>query len=157
MSKGKPSSKIDGLFVPLLIEIQDAPAWRATGHGARSLYMALRRHYNSTIENNGKIYLPQRVAQKELGSSGRTEIVRWFRELQFYGFIVMTSAGYLGVNGHGRAPCWRLTELPCKGEPATKDYLAWAGAKFADPKKSPVQKPGPSRSRNQDQGTKILQ
>jgi hypothetical protein len=39
------------------------------------------------------------------------EIARWFRELQFYGFIVMTKGGSLGVEGKGKAPHWRLTEL----------------------------------------------
>jgi hypothetical protein len=153
----KNSSKIDGLFVPLLFEIQDAPAWIATAHGARSLYMALRRRYNGTTSNNGKIYLPQRIAQKELGSHGN-QITRWFRELQHYGFIVMTSAGHLGVRGHGRAPCWRLTELPCNGEPPTKDFLAWAGPRFANRKsETPSSKSGTSRPAKAVQGKRVLQ
>jgi len=120
-------------FVKLMIEIIDAPAWRAMSHGAKSLYIALRRRYNAIIDNNGKIYLPQRVAQKELRSK-RDQIARWFRELQHYGFIVMVSPGYLGLNGHGRAARWRLTELSCNKEQPTKNFLAWNGVAFGERK-----------------------
>ena len=68
----------------LLIEVLDAPAWRALSHGAKVLYIALRRRYHATIDNNG-IYLPQRTAEKELHSH-RDQIARWFRELEHYGF-----------------------------------------------------------------------
>jgi hypothetical protein len=56
-------------------------------HGARSLYVALKRRYSSNRKNNGRIYLSIRAARKELGS-GSSQIIRWFRELQHYGFIV---------------------------------------------------------------------
>ena len=150
----KNSAHANGrLFVMLMFEIVDAEAWRALSHGAQALYIALRRRYNATTDNNGKIYLPQRVAEKELRSK-RDQIVRWFRELQHYGFIVLTSAGYLGARGRGRAPSWRLTELPCNGEPATEDFLLWNGAPFANEKnRIPVPKTGPLRSRKRDQGT----
>jgi hypothetical protein len=125
----KKSAYSNGPFVMLSIEVLDAPAWRAISHGAQALYIALRHRYNATINNNGKIYLSQRIAQKEINSH-RDQIARWFRELQHYGFIVMTSEEHLGVHGFGRAPCWRLTELPSKSEPATKDFLAWNGVQF---------------------------
>jgi hypothetical protein len=117
----------------LFIEVLDAPAWRALSHGAKALYIALRRRYNATIDNNGKIYLPQRTAQRELDSH-RDQIARWFRELNHYGFIVLTSAGRLGVRGHGRAPRWQLTELPYNDDPATKNFLAWNGVPFGSQK-----------------------
>jgi hypothetical protein len=79
-------------------------------HGARSLYVALKRRYSSNRKNNGRIYLSIRAARKELGS-GSSQIIRWFRELQHYGFIVMMSPGCLGLDGKGKAPCWRLTEV----------------------------------------------
>ncbi len=81
--------------MPLYIDTMNTPAWQAMSHGAQMLYVALkRRHYN----NNGRIFLSQRKAAKEL-KSHHNEIARWFRELQHYGFIVMTNAGYLGVEG----------------------------------------------------------
>ena len=129
MKQKKNSAHNNGPFVMLFIELLDAPAWRALSHGAKVLYIALRRRYNATIDNNGKIYLPQRTAEKELHSH-RDQIARWFRELEHYGFVVLTSKGHLGVHGLGRAPCWRLTELPYKNE----DFLAWNGVPFGSQK-----------------------
>ena len=73
--------------------------------------------------------MSSREARKVLGS-GLEEIGNWFRELQFYGFIVMTRGGCLGVEGKGRSPHWRLTEVGYMNEQPTKDYLRWRGEKF---------------------------
>jgi hypothetical protein len=124
-------------FVPLLIDTLDQPAWRAMSHGAQVLYIALRRRYSLNSHNNGRIFLSQRMAATELRSHHK-EIGRWFRELQLYGFIVMSSPGCLGVNGKGRAPSWRLTELGCMKELPTRDYAYWNGTLFDPPKHRPV-------------------
>jgi hypothetical protein len=105
-------------------------------HGARSLYVALRRRYSLHLRNNGRVYLSQRVAAEEIGSH-HNEIARWFRELQFYGFIVMTKGGSLGLFGHGKAPHWRLTELGYMNELPTRDFDRWTGQKFTDRKAKP--------------------
>jgi len=42
-------------FVPLLIATLDAPAWRAMSHGARGLFVALKRRYNHNNHNNGRM------------------------------------------------------------------------------------------------------
>jgi hypothetical protein len=118
-----------GPFVPLLRATLDSAAWRAMSHGSRSLYVALKRRYNSDFRNNGRIYLSIRDASKEIGS-GTEEIVRWYRELQHYGFIEMTVPGYLGVEGKGRAPHWRLTEVGYMKDPPTQDFMKWDGTKF---------------------------
>jgi hypothetical protein len=99
----------------------------------RSLYVALRRRYSLTSHNNGWIYLSQRDAEDEIGSH-RDYVGRWFRELQHYGFIVMTSEGSLGVDGKGKAPHWRLTELGCRRDQPTRDFLRWKGDVFAQGK-----------------------
>jgi hypothetical protein len=125
-------------FVMVTNQVLDSAAWRAMSHGARSLYVALKRRYWPNHNNNGRIYLSQRQAIKELGS-GMTEIVRWFRELQHYGFIVMMTPGCLGVNGKGKSPRWRLTEVAymrgtsSKGmeDMPTKDFLKWDGVHFS--------------------------
>jgi hypothetical protein len=125
-------------FVMVTKEVLDAPAWRAMSHGARSLYVSLKRRYSHNFKNNGRIYLSQRAARKEMGS-GSSQIVRWFRELQYYGFIAMTEPGCLGVNGKGRAPHWRLTEVAymrgtsSKGseDMPTRDFLRWNGVRFS--------------------------
>jgi hypothetical protein len=118
-------------FVALIKETLDAPAWRAMSHGARSLYTALKRRYNSTMHNNGRLYISQRIAAQEIGSSFE-QIARWFRELQYFGFIVQTKGGSLGVDGKGKAPHWRLTEVGYMRDPPTRDFMKWGGVPFED-------------------------
>jgi hypothetical protein len=143
----QPRQKIDGNFTPMLHGTMDTPAWRALSHGAKVLYLALKRRSNQTLDNNGRVYLAQRTAKRELGS-GREQIARWFRELEHFGLIVMVAPGNLGVNGKGRAPRWRLTELPYGGEPPTRDFARWDGAPYRAPKnRIPAPKPGPLRPR----------
>lgn len=117
-------------FVPLLKDTLDSPAWRAMSHGARVLYIALRRRYNMQAHNNGRLYLSQRKAVEEIGSS-TNQVTRWYRELQHYGFIVMTTPGGLGVYGKGKAPCWRLTEIGFMKDPPTRDFERWNGVRFS--------------------------
>jgi hypothetical protein len=121
-------------FVPLLKDTLDSPAWKATSMGARILYIALKRRYNLQSQNNGRLYLANRKAAAEIRSSPN-QIVRWFRELQYYGFIVMQTPGGLGVYGKGRAPCWRLTEVGYMKEPPTRDFERWNGVRFGQRKK----------------------
>jgi hypothetical protein len=125
-------------FVMVTNQVLDAPAWRAMSHGARSLYIALKRRYWPNKKNNGRIYLSVRDAAEELGS-GRTQIIRWFRELRYYGFIVMMNAGCLGLDGKGKAPHWRLTEVsymrgtssPGTEDMPTMDFVKWNGVRFS--------------------------
>ena len=130
-------------FLPLFNETLDAPATKALSHGAFRLYAVLKREFNPYCaeRKNGLIYLSLRQAEEETGSH-RDYIARWYRELQFYGFIVMTQQGCLGTDGKGKAPKWRLTELRYMGEPPTKDFLRWNGVKFSDREK---QNPDPQK------------
>jgi hypothetical protein len=132
MSRRKDKGRLPP-FVPLFTSTLDAPAWKALSHGARSLYIALKRRYNRDDHNNGRIYLSQRDAAEEIGSH-HNEIARWYRELRHYGFIVMHSPGSLGVEGKGKAPHWRLTEIGYMHEPPTRDFARWNGQKFTDRK-----------------------
>jgi hypothetical protein len=128
-------------FVPLLLDTLKTPAWKATSHGARSLYVALKSRYRSDIHNNGRVYLAQRKAADEIGSKTE-QVTRWFRELQHFGFIVMTEPGYLGVDGEGQAPRWRLTEIGYMKDPPTRDFLHWKGEPFVEKKQNPVPEKG---------------
>ena len=103
-------------------------------HGAQALYIALKRRYNMQAHNNGRLYLSHRMAAEEIRSSSN-QITRWFRELQYYGFIVMMSRGYLGIYGKGQAPRWRLTEVGYMKEPPTRDFIRWNGVQFSEKKK----------------------
>ena len=121
-------------FVPLLISTLDTPAWRAMSHGSKSLYVALKRRVQN---GRNRAYISYRTAERELRSS-RRKIGEWFRELQHYGFIVLAVPGSLGVEGKGKSPHWRLTELGQVGrasadgmfEPPTNDFLRWNGTRF---------------------------
>lgn len=123
-------------FVPLLLDTLQTPAWRTMSHGARSLYVALRSRVfiKDSSNNNGRTFLSVRAACAEIGSS-HEQVTRWFHELQHFGFIVQTSAGCLGADGHGKAPHWRLTELGTRGgdgksELPTRDFTKWGGERF---------------------------
>jgi hypothetical protein len=132
-------------FVPLLIDTLDSPAWRALSHGAKALYVCLRRRYSPNNHNNGRIYLSHRMARKEL-RSGHVQIARWYRELMHYGFIEMMAPGHLGIEGKGTAPRWRLTELGYMKELATQEFQTWDGRLFGKPR--PVPPPPKIKSRD---------
>ena len=69
---------------------------------------------------------------------------------QHYGFGVITSGACLGVDGKGKAPHWRLTEVGYMADPPTRDFLRWDGVIFQEAKNKtlyeksghPVRKPG---------------
>jgi hypothetical protein len=112
-------------------------AWKAASFGARSLFMALKTYYSSGFQNNGYIFLSKRRAEDEFGLT-HSMITRWYRELQHFGFIVLTQGPCLGVEGKGKAAKWRLTDEPYKGDPATNDFLKWDGVLFEpDEKQNP--------------------
>jgi hypothetical protein len=133
MSRHKDKGRIEGPFVPMLIPTMESAAWKAMSPYARVVYYALKTRYGHKIRNNGRIYLSTRDGAEETGFHKDT-IVRSLRELQHYGFIVMTEPGCLGVNGRGKAPHWRLTELGYMHEPPTKDFLKWDGELFYEQK-----------------------
>jgi hypothetical protein len=121
-------------FVPVLKDTVKTPAWKALSHGARSLYVTLKAKYNNKLQN--AVYVSTRDAEEELGQySTRRNVMRWFRELQHYGFIVMVSAAHHGVNGQGKAPHWRLTEEWYLGKAPTRDFLSWDGIPFTEKRK----------------------
>src|SRR6478672_925642 len=126
--------KIDGQFVPLLHATLDCAAWKVASHGAMSLYVALKRRHP---RERNTAFVSYRTAQKELTASP-SKIREWFAELEHYGFIVLHRHGNLGVDGKGKAPHWRLTELGNTSRASadgvldspTRDYLRWDGVLF---------------------------
>ena len=121
-------------FVPLLTSTLDSPAWKALPHGAKALYVALKRRVPKD-RNQG--FISYRQARAEIRSSPR-KIGEWFGALQHYGFIALARHGTLGLDGKGKAPQWQLTELGATSkaaanglpEPPTRDFLKWDGTKF---------------------------
>jgi hypothetical protein len=84
------------------------PAWLAMSNNAKVLYIALKSH---APKDHNIAFLSRRNARREIGSGSNRAIDEWFDELQHYGFIVLHKHGCLGVEGEGKAPHWRLTEL----------------------------------------------
>ncbi len=144
-------------FVPLLVGTIDSPAWRAMSHGARNLYVCLRRRFRS--EGRNQVYVSYRKAAAELRSSHK-KISEWFAELRHFGFIVLAKQGCLGVDGAGQSSRWRLTECGTTRkasptdlfEPPTKDFLKWDGTPFDQKPFRPTVLPGaspfPSKKQN---------
>jgi|SRR5665811_1712466 len=137
MGSNRNKDNIDGQYVAVLYRVLDSPAWLAMSHGARLLYISLRRR---KPRQRNIVFLSYRDAQAEL-RSGPNKIAEWFRELQYYGFIVLKELGCLGVDGKGKSPHWRLTEAGTTSktspnglpEPPTRDYLQWNGIPWKRP------------------------
>ena len=137
MAKRTPKGRL-APFVPLLKDTLDSQAWRHTSFGARWLYVALKRR---VPPQRNLAYLSHRNAAKDLGVSYRY-MAQWFRELEHYGFIELERHGSLGVDGKGKAPRWRLTELGATSkasagglfEPPTNDFHKWDGVLFERPR-----------------------
>jgi hypothetical protein len=133
-SRRLAKGRISGPFVPLLKATMKTEPWKMLSHGARSLYAILKWRYNSITQN--AVFASTRDAEKELGQhSTRPNVMRWFRELEHYGFIRMVSPAHHGVNGHGKAPHWRLTEEGYLGKEPTRDFLRWDGTPFTEKRK----------------------
>ena len=133
MKHRRDKGRIEGPFVPRLIDTGATAAWRAMSPYARVVYMALKSRYSIKARNNGRIYLSARDGAEETGFDMKT-VARALRELKHYGFILMTEAGCLGVDGKGKAPHWRLTEVGYMTDPPTKDFLKWDGELFHEQK-----------------------
>jgi hypothetical protein len=131
MSRKKQNDRLPP-FVPLFRETLKTPAYRQLSFGARALFTAMRMR---CVKNNGHVYLSQRDVGEELGHKDRNDIANWFRELTHYGFIVQTEAASLGVDGKGKAPHWRITDMPTRNgsgqlDAATSNFLHWDGVLF---------------------------
>jgi hypothetical protein len=120
--KKQKANKLKKPFAPMYIETITSPAWRSLPHGARSLYLLIKRFYKR--KHQGPVYLSVRFAAKELDAS-RNTVADWLSALAIYGFVVKTERGSLGLDGKGKAALYRLTDEPFKGKPPTRDFLRW--------------------------------
>ena len=78
-------------FIKLEREILGTDAWLAIARsGALALLVDIWGRYNG--RNNGQISYSQREAEHRFGCGARRAI-RWFRELQEAGFIVVMQSG----------------------------------------------------------------
>ena len=71
--------KIEGRYLTLQHSVMDRPAWIALSHGARSLFLALKKR----LPGGNKSYLSTREAARELKPTSKFR--EWFAELKHYG------------------------------------------------------------------------
>jgi len=128
---GKQRKKhFPGPFVGLIKATIETPAWRAMSFGARLLYVEYRSEMRNDAKDNGKRWFSCRDAAKALGTKSTRSVVRWFAELEHYGFIVKTGEGFLGANGYGIGARYRLTDYHYGTNPPTRDFEKWDGTPF---------------------------
>jgi hypothetical protein len=140
MSKRRKRRNRIGPYVPVIKAIMKAPAWRAMSPGARLLWIELRGWLRNDWSNNGRLFLSCRDAAEALGTKSTRSAVRWYQELEHYGFLRKTSEGFLGSDGHGIAAHYRFTDLLHGTHPATRDYEKWDGELFVYMPHRPVRK-----------------
>jgi hypothetical protein len=126
----KRKRRIDGPFVALPKAIMARPAWRAMSLGGRLLWIELRGWLRNDGLNNGKVHLACRKAAEAIGTKSMNSVVRWYAELEHYGFLRKTSEGFLGSDGYGIAAKYRFTDLAHGTHPPTRDYEKWTGELF---------------------------
>jgi len=92
----RKSKRRSAPFVQFLKDTAKTEAWKALSHGARSLYLVLKWRYHTQLQNS--VYLSSRNAEQQLGAvSDRKKVLRWFHELEHYGFIVLVSPAHHGA------------------------------------------------------------
>lgn len=130
MSKVKDRGKgriSEGKWTKVHLNMLKCPAWKALSTAAQALYPHIALEWNGPqANNNGDISISVRQAADRLGVS-RNTAAKAFHDLQAKGFIVMTSAGALGVEGHAKCPTFELTDHPPKGGHSVpkKLYRSW--------------------------------
>lgn len=122
--KGKKKRKLspEDYFIQIYKTFLDEPAWLALSCGARCLYILLKSYFNG--RNNGKLFFSVRLAAQRVGCSP-SSAHKWFKELEEKGFVRKATPGSLGIDGHGLATCWILTELGYMGIQPTCDFKNW--------------------------------
>ncbi len=123
----KGRSNREARHVRLYHWLMDTPAWASLDCVARCVYVELARRYGGEDATgkgcNGHIPCSLLELAKALHVSKATAM-RALDKLEVRGFIVMTKQGAFNVKMRHSTE-WRLTEFPCAGELATKDFARW--------------------------------
>ena len=128
MGRDKRNEKRGEHFAALTRMMMESDAWRALSPSAQALYPWVKLEWHGPkANNNGKLQLSVRQAAERMGCTINTA-ARAFHALQAKGFLVVTTAGCLGLDGHGRSTSFELTEVPLAGgvgNSGRRLYLAW--------------------------------
>ena len=128
MGRDKRNEKRGEHFTKMIRTTMEEPAWRALSPTAQALYPWLRLEWKGPeANNNGKIRMSVRQAADRLGV-WPDAASRAFHDLQAKGFIVMTEAARLGVEGAAKSPAYEITEIKLPhgdGNDGRKLYRQW--------------------------------
>jgi hypothetical protein len=98
----------------------ETAAWKSLSATERQVYIEMALLYNGS--NNGRICFGARHGEKAIGI-GKTTTANALKILQERGFISIVRRGHFAMlESHRAATEWRLTEFPCEGELATKNF-----------------------------------
>ena len=113
-------------WTKLVRPTMETPAWRALSLVAQALYPWLKMEWRGPhTNNNGSIRLSVRQAARALGVSNDTA-AKGFHDLQAKGFLVMTEAAVLGLEGQAKSSAFEMTELAVNpARDCSRLYLTW--------------------------------
>jgi hypothetical protein len=120
-------------FTALFRHTTKSAAWTALSVGARAVFFEMQSNYNTKAQN--AVFLSARDGARKLGGVRKDTVMKWQRELEYYGFIVKVQGAHLGLNGVGKAALYRLTDRHYAGQPPTYEFLNWDGEAFHEQKR----------------------
>jgi hypothetical protein len=133
--KKKNSEEPTRFFARIYSDAMESPAWQDLSHGARVLFLELKKHYR--VARQDAVYLSVREAQQRLRCS-KSSVIRFFAELVHYGFIEKVRVAKFGEGG--LAPHYPLTDEIYLGKPPTNDFSYWNGVSYR--RTVPIRTPG---------------
>ena len=137
-------------FTQLIRSMMETPAWRGLSPTAQALYPWIRLEWRGPkSNNNGSISLSTRQAADRMGV-GINTAARAFHDLQAKGFLVLTRAARLGIQGQATAPEYELTEIAlphAQINTGRRLYLQWQPTAEFPVHKSPANNPTGKRAK----------
>lgn len=126
MGRDRKNEKGTEQYTKMIRSLMQTEAWRALSTTAQALYPWIRMEWRGPKSNqNGSLHLSTRQAADRMGVNHKTA-ARAFQELQAKGFLYQTQGACLGVEGHGKAPAYEITELPLPGsQTGRRLYNQW--------------------------------
>jgi hypothetical protein len=140
-NKKRKPGKPDRFFIQVFNDVTDAPAWVELSLGARALFIELKKQYHRSRQ--AAVWLSTRDAKERL-RCGERSVARWKAELEHYGFIAKVREARQGERG--ASAHYRLTDEAYLGQPPSKEYMVWEGARYDVPEAEP-RTPGHHRVR----------
>jgi len=136
-------------WTKLVRSMMETPAWRALSSATQALYPWVRMEWRGPqANNNGSIRFSVRQAACALGVTKDTAN-KGFRDLQAKGFLVMTEAAVLGLEGQAKSPAFEMTELAVNpARDGRRLYLTWQPGKDFEVMRSAVNNPAGRNGKN---------